>query len=192
MPAMSVLAALTITAIGSGYHHQNLEPERLLATPSPCNDANGVVWHARPLAKACHYGHLGPAGYGAPPELADELVYVRIDHTVIAISPWEPFTEQGHQKLERARVLWLKENGLVGGVRTHVNAAYAHDRDAHVEHADTGEIKPRAIIHIRERTPADSGELRAQASPKPVFRVLPPTTTGTTELAQAEQPGDAG
>ena len=189
MAAMSVLAAVAFVSMGSGYHHQNQVPERLLATASPCNDAIGVVWRDSQGARACTYGGLGAAKYGAPEELADELVYVRIDHTVIAISPWEQFTAQGHQKLERARVQWLREKGLVGGVRTHVNPAH-HDHATGTDLAknEGGEIKPRAIIHIRDRSTPPSGPLRAERDAKPLFRVLPPNTA----LALADEANTAG
>lgn len=186
MPAMSVLAALTISAMGSNYHHQNMVPQRLLATcPRPA--ANGVVWHQRPAGRdECS---SGPARYGASPHDAHDLVYVRVNHQVIAISPWERFEEQGHQKLERARTLWLKERGLVGGVRTHVNAAY--DRPSpHAENQPAGaEVLPRAIIHIRERIPANDGPMRAQAAPSPRFTVIAPSTS---QVAQADDANNAG
>lgn len=194
MPAMSLLAAITCVSMGGtgpGYHHQNLVQERLLATAPPCATPNGVVWHEHANARACHYGRLGPDKYGAPEHLRDELVYVRVDHTVIAISPWERFNEQGHQSLERARNQWLREQGLVGGVRTHINPAY-HSRTQASDVAaseTTKDIEPRAIIHIRDRTPARTGPLRAQAQPaKPFFRVLPPNNA----LAQAEETNPAG
>ncbi len=193
MPAMSVLAALTISVAGSNYHHQNMIPERLLATPPVCERESGVLWHSRsaiaghPAQRDCGYGRGGPASYGAPADAADDLVYVRVDHMVIAISPWEQFTEQGHQKLERARVLWLKERGLVGGVRTHVNAAYQHAGDGHAEHAASKEIEPRAIIHIRERIPANNEPLRAHAAPR--FKVIVPAETA---VAEAPETTDAG
>lgn len=191
MPAMSLLAAMTLVSVGvgSGYHQQNLVEERLLATAPPCVRPNGVIWHEHPYARACDHGRLGADKYGAAEHLRDELVYVRVDHTVIAISPWEQFTEQGHQTLERARIQWLREQGLVGGVRTHVNPAL-HDRTRATDLAQTPaeEIKPRAVIHIRERTPARTGPLRAQATPRPLFRVLPPDNA----LAQAEEANPAG
>lgn len=193
MPAMSLLAAITVVSaggIGSSYHNQNLLEDRLLATAPPCETTNGVIWHDHPYARACEYGRLGASKYGAPEHLRDELVYVRVNHTVIAISPWEQFTEQGHQTLERARNQWLREQGLVGGVRTHINPARYSRTDADdVASSDPQEIKPRAIIHIRDRSPARTGPLRAQAAPaKPFFRVLPPDNA----LAQAEEANPAG
>lgn len=91
------------------------------------------------------------ARYGASADVADEIVMVRVDKTGVAINPWQPIHKQGLQRHERARVVWLKEQGYTHKVRTHININF---REAHRVDAKT--IKPSAVIRFQK---ADDGPM---------------------------------
>lgn len=91
------------------------------------------------------------ARYGASPEAAGEVIYVRVDKTPVAISPWTPIHKQGMQRHEAARVQWLKEQGYTNAVRTHININFRA-----VQHVDARTIKPSAVIRFQK---ADEGPM---------------------------------
>ncbi len=131
-------------------------------------------------------GAPGPASYGAPAHGAP-AVLVRIGHTPIAIDPFTRIDGGGSlERLERARNLWLAEQGYVLHVRTHVNTAPGAARAASAEAkagAKSGDggapvmPRPRATIRI---TPDES-------RPRPErMRVLAPRVVEPTKpLASA-------
>lgn len=120
----------------------------------------------------------GPRSYGAPYEAWDETVYVRVNHTPIAISPWREYHEDGLQRLRQARHTWLRQHGYIQSVRTHVNPRYLYEAD------ERSEAEPRAIIHIRERHRMPDGPVQADATPPRVIRVIRPEEE--TGVASAE------
>ena len=135
-------------------------------------EQNGRVWHSRtpvgsrtPIGERT-YGHPGAAAYGASPEHADLLLEVRADVDPVLISPWQQITDVDEHALrryrpwikeneradairdmKRAQHLWLKEQGYIGKVRTHVNA------NADAAPGVQTKIEPRGVLKLRERTP---------------------------------------
>ena len=91
--------------------------------------------------------------YGAYSD-GSERVYVRVHGQVLGVDPWTPIEGRQFSELEAARVEWLKERNLVGGVRTLVNdAVLARKRDEAqpVARAERRrEIEPRGIIELRD------------------------------------------
>lgn len=89
------------------------------------------------------------ARYGASADAANEIVFVRVDKTPVAINPWQPLHKQGMQRHETARNLWLKEQGYTHKVRTHININFRETKTA-----DARTIKPSAVIRFQK---ADDG-----------------------------------
>ena len=151
----SALAAVVVSAAISQYD-ANSTRDRVLAEPrpwpanrvdSPDRIENDRLWYSRwpignrtPLAEQA-YGRISAATYGAPASLDDAVIFARINHAAVAISPWRPFTSDGFQEYRTAQNIWLREQGWVLGVRTHVN-------DMYMVEAETAEITPRATIEI--------------------------------------------
>lgn len=204
----AAFAAVLLSAATAQYDHSSTR-DRVLAEPkpwpanrvdSPDRIENGRLWHSRtpignrtPLAEQWH-DRIGAAAYGAPVEWNDAVIYARVNHAAIAISPWKSFTDDGFQDFRTAQNIWLREQGWVLGVRTHVNAMYASEPTA-----DAGDITPRATIEIHRDPSAPSfpSKMRVDATDRvfkplnagaPVtFRVIEPTPVETdTEVAQAE------
>lgn len=122
-------------------------------------------------------GLPGAASYGAPAEALDEVVWVQPSRvtTVIAISPWQEVDAntlrqvQRHEKnlgrttgnpesaqllseLRRAQHEWLREQGYILKVRTHINPAVT-ESDAEPAVQPTS-VKPRGIIRVVPNPPA--------------------------------------
>lgn len=131
--------------------------DRLLATPAPY-PAGRVDSPDRPqLGRVWTNGSRfssGASRYGADARDHHRVIYVRRDHQVIAIDPWRPVTGPsriGFDDLERARNLWLREQGYVLHVRTHVNERLSQGPQL----VSSDLPHPRATIrrHIEKRTP---------------------------------------
>jgi len=140
---------------------------------SPDRPENGRLWVSRspvgnrtPLAEQW-YGRRGPAVFGAPVGLTDAVIFVRVGHTPIAISPWDRFDTNGFERYRDAQNLWLREQGLVLKVRTHVNAMYEPARTA-------GLPAPRATIRVHPDPSAPRFPSRLRVERAPLFRVLEP------------------
>lgn len=162
--------------------------DALLVTPAPfpperTDDASRAersrVWVERvpvgsrtPLYERT-LGAPGPASYGAPPN-AGEPVLVRIGHTPIAIDPFTRIEGEGSlERLERARNMWLAEQGYVLHVRTHVNGAArpeAKQSKAASKEAAPAELpKPRATIRLESDEPhTRPARLRVDVCPRVV------------------------
>jgi hypothetical protein len=83
-----------------------------------------------------------------------ERVYVRVHGQVLGVDPWTPIEGRQFSGLEAARVEWLKERNLLGGVRTMVNDA-AISRKAEQPRVEATAkprraIEPRGIIQLRD------------------------------------------
>ncbi len=112
----------------------------------------GTLWRPGP-----RYASRANAAYGAHPLRHRLVIFTRSQHQIIAIDPWcdaRVSNIPGDQNRELARNIWLRENGYVQSVRTHINPARfeAHERrdpDAR------GLPTPRATIerHIEKREP---------------------------------------
>lgn len=160
-------------------------------TDSPDRLENGRLWHSRhpvgsrtPIREQ-RYGRIGPAAFGAPAQLNYQLLLVPVDQVAIAISPWQTFNKNGFDQYRRAQNLWLREQGWVLKVRTHVNARYQYDREL----AST-QIKPRATIRIHrdESAPTFPSRMRVDNSPGRIWR---PFTARKTALIRVIEPTDA-
>lgn len=204
--------AATLLAATTAQYDTTSTRDRVLAEPkpwptnrvdSPDRAENGRLWHSRspignrtPLSEQWH-NRLGAAAYGAPPEWNDAVIYARVNHAAIAISPWQTFDDIGYDNFRMAQNIWLREQGWVLGVRTHVNAMYASEPTA-----DAGAITPRATIEIHRDPSAPSfpSKMRVDATERvfkpmsagaPVaYRVIEPAPIETeekTEIAQAEK-----
>lgn len=157
--ALTLVAALNAPALAGScaglYHPASASArDRLLATPAPYAQ-NRVTSHTQnagtPYHQGRRYADRASSVYGAPTHT--RVIYARRDHQIIALSPWcdlRGASRIGFDDVERARTLWLRENGLVLGVRSHTNP-----RHHHAEQLASSEPNPRATIrrHFEVRTP---------------------------------------
>lgn len=169
---------------------------------SPFRAQNGRLWvtrgniGSRTVVGELPYGYPGPAGYGAPAEGIDDIIFVRSKTglPMVAISPWTtinsdttdlianevPFlwrslsltstrSSEIRKELERAQHLWLREQGYIQTVRQHVNLRAR----AAAEHAGTPrEVEPSAIIRVHPPKPLEASRPANDADrPAPVVRI---------------------
>jgi len=183
---------------------------------------------SRSIINELPQGFPGAAGYGATSGQNEDVIFVRSETGLpnIAISPFDTIDDFTFQTIEeqipfigRTRTMtklrkdevltelreaknqWLREQGYIQKVRTHVNAAtLVRDRDPIVRDAST--IEPRAIIRKHEpgevtaqagneRTGA-MGEITRISSPLPTRRPIVVVrrnsdADGEIETAQADQ-----
>lgn len=170
-----------------------------------------------PTAELPLGGFPGPGGYGAPPDAAHDVIFVQtsLPLPVIAISPWTTLDSQITDQIERdipyirrtrtdlrsARILqelreaqhqWLREQGYILNVRTHINPLPTVTEDE--QDGARAEPEPSAIIRVRP-APKPVGELRAEAGePAPGagerrIVVISPVKTATEEEAAAAANG---
>lgn len=155
--AAAAVSAPAFAASCCGVYHPGTASarDRLLATPapypanrvdSPHRAENGRVW-----VSGERYGHAS-SKYGADARDHYPVIYTRRDHKVVALDPWcdvRGASRVGFDDLERARNQWLREQGYVLRVRTHVNPAHLEE--------DEGRALPTPRATIRrvkeERTP---------------------------------------
>ncbi|MEM1329707.1 MAG: hypothetical protein AAGG07_04020 [Planctomycetota bacterium] len=128
--------------------------------------SNGRIWVGRGFIggertyNPLPWGGPGPEKYGAP-ENDVSIVYTRDGLTQVAFTPWVRIGSEdrgpsvGLEDFERARSLWLREQGYTGGVRTVVNPASMGSRAV----ASRDEIRPRGTIKIRKRRGSGSHPL---------------------------------
>lgn len=193
MIGLVCIASAALAATPRGPEHASWLGTRfgrdaLLVTPAPfppesADDASrperSRVWIERvpvgsrtPISEQT-LGAPGPASYGAAPN-AGEPVLVRIGHTPIAIDPFTRIDGGGSlARLERARNIWLAEQGYVLHVRTHVNAAArpeAKQSKAGERETDGAELpKPRATIRLESDEPhTRPARLRVEVCPRVV------------------------
>lgn len=202
---IAIVAALCAPPGPHGVGNQ-FARDALLATPAPhppnrtdnpARAESGRLWHARwpvgtrsPIVEGAS-ANPGAAAYGASCDDADRLLYARVGHTPIAIDPWTRINGRGaFEDLERARNRWLRENGYVLKVRTHVNPAFARGSEGCGREnccagddgccaAATGAPSnqpppPRAIIDMSGEGPRRTNRTRVDAFPV-VPRVLEPS-----------------
>lgn len=169
--------ALAIGATPRAAHHPSFLGSRFgrdaaLVTPAPYPPARtddafraerSRVWvSTSPVGSRTPTAHRtlgapGPASYGAPASAAPEVL-VRIGHTPIAIDPFTRIDGAGSlARLERARNLWLAEQGYVLHVRTHTNGA------------------PRQPAQAQAAAPAEASPANAAPLPRPraTIRITP-------------------
>ena len=202
MMLTAALTAALMTTVSTGIE---TVPRRdaLLAEPrpwpagrvdSPDRPQNGRLWLSRtpignrtPLAEQW-YGRRGPAAFGAPAHLTNAVIFVRMGQFPIAVSPWERFDTNGFERFRDAQNLWLREQGLVLKVRTHVNAMYEAPRTA-----DAGAPTPRATIELHRdpSAPHFPSRLRVDTGRARVFRPMVAANAGPFRVIEPE-PNDVG
>jgi len=143
---------------------------------SPARLENGRLWRSTyPIGpdkiRPPSLNEPGPESVGAPRALDDLVIFVDQAHVPIAISPWETYPDLGFERYRRARNLWLREQGWVLNVRTHVNARYLHEARARAEAAPA----PRATIRVHPKTERPSTiEAALPRSGEPITRISRP------------------
>ncbi len=166
--AISTHAPRTAHAIGA--HEAR---DALLAEPAPVPPHRTATHRAylnrNSFISVTHTGMVLPQGndvhpptapYGAHPADANLRVLARVNHQSLALDPWTPIEGRGAlAQLENTRNQWLREQGYVERVRTHVNALPYDDRAEH--EASNALPTPRGIIEI---TPAKPDRLRVDAT----------------------------
>lgn len=189
----TAMAAPSYTGEQSGYNDLLLTPQPHAGNTvdSPFRAENGRIWAGRNIGAHQAVHNPGAAAYGADPAEDGRLIYVRVGHTPIAISPWNKLDKNGFEDLERARNLWLRENGYVLGVRTFINPRYALDTDAVV--AEASEPKPSATIR-RHHVPKGPTKMQVvrPVTGQPIARISKPgdITAPQTEVAKADEATD--
>ena len=207
---MIALTLAIVASIATLPSHPGSEwaRDRLLATPrpypaarvdSPDRFANGRLWVSswpvgtRTPAVSRTFYEPGAAHFGAPVNAQYDRMYVLLGGAqTIAISPWQRHAGNGFERLERARNIWLREQGLVLKVRTHVNARYIADAPERIAGAHP---QPRATIHVPGRAPRGNVKLWASADeaaatvrivgPRLLQRNLPPMVVKQTDSSIA-------
>lgn len=168
---------------------------------------SGVLWYSQwPIGTRTPIGSdtlafPGPAFFGAPADASTDLIVVRTREPLplIAISPYTQFgrvdigllkrempwirrTPTIERDIVRAQQLWLKENGLILGVRTHVNPASLHSgrvsADSNAATAPASDIQPRGVIKVH---PVDPEKLplrqaKATSAPQQTMRISLPAS----------------
>lgn len=196
MSATILAAALSACMLGSGnpetpyitYRDNPQARDKILLTPRPYpanrpvgvdRSAGGKLWHARypvgsrtPIPEQVYPGP-GPASYGAPAEMADRVIFVDVNHVPIAINPWRTYGQDGFKEFRLARNYWLRENGYVQKVRTHVNPRYHQQSEGMYSH---GLPTPRATIRLHDEPLRRPSEMRVMTpvSGAPIERVSRP------------------
>ena len=172
----------------------NLPPYPARRVSSPSRPEIGRLWHERTpgekIAESVFPGP-GPQELGAAPDLADALIFAQTRYPLppVALSPWQDITDATFDDIRRlrpwiknerrdqilgdlreAQQIWLRQNGYVRTVRTHINR-FPVETGADAAPAE-GAPGPAGIIRIRpeSETPADLRTERA------VPKVLPPIT----------------
>ncbi len=184
----------------------------LLLTPTPFPDnrtdsvdrpENGRLWVPRtPVGnrtpiRELPRGFPGPASFGAPADLLDEVIFVkpRVGRSpVVAISPWDevsssitdqledqrPYLGRVRTNLRSAAILrdlqeaqnqWLEERGYILNVRTHKHPGVIQSQGERAQRPE--EIEPRAVIRVHPPEPgADEARKQAAAPVAPRATVI--------------------
>lgn len=152
----------------------------------------GRLWISRfPIGNRTPLGELRPgaAQYGAA---ADDhrWIHIRSGPTALPINPWRDHNALGLPAFEAARSQWLKENGYILQVRTHINARYGGAHEPRENRSMYGQAlpEPRATIRIDDEMPRRPSRLRVDAgdaalppvSSLPIRRIVMPDAAGAT------------
>lgn len=185
-------AAPSYTGQWSAYNDVLLTPAPHAGNTvdSPFRAENGRVWTDRAIGAQQTIHAPGAASYGAPASEEDALIYVRVNNVSVAINPWDRIDTGGLAHLERARNLWLKENGYVLGVRTFINSRFVPEDEAGASAAS--QRVPRATIR-RQSVPVGPSKMQVMrpVSGQPIARVSKPGAVvhaPKTEIARADEP----
>lgn len=175
----------SLASAAPSYTGQQSAYNDLLVTPaphagntvdSPDRAENGRVWVGRAVGEHQTVHSPGAAAYGADRAEEGALISVRVNHTPIAISPWNRLDASGLERLELARNEWLRANGYILGVRTFVNPRFAPADEAQAEEASMP--VPRATIR-RHSVPQgpDKMQVMRPVSGQPIARISKPHET---------------
>lgn len=174
-----------------------------LATHERQIEENGRPWHGLtianvPMERVSNRAHAA-ASYGATPQAGTDAVVV-VDGLFpfeggvkVAVNPWEvvsadrganhttnPYRSarrKAAERVEQARLEWLKDQGYVGGVRT-----FTPDHVAPRPRAE--EIQPRGVIELSPEVTEFRSRMQVNAQPagptrvsrdRAVIRVIPAT-----------------
>lgn len=143
----------------------------------------------------------GPTYFGAPTDASTDLIMVRTREPLplVALSPYTRFqdidlallkrempwirrTPTIQRDIQRAQHLWLRENGMILGVRTHVHPATiaaAHvAAEADAESTPAADIQPRGVIKVHPQDPENAPLKQASAisAPPASVRISLPAT----------------
>lgn len=157
------------------WHHTNRPPPT----------GNGRLWQDsvffREPTPVVQRSGRGPAHFGAAQDDPGVLVLC-YGHAMFAISAWDRSGQSALGHMDRARSDWLRDRGLVGGVRTFVNPRAAESGQERTHRSENSDRSPEPAGRFRR--PADVPRTR------PVEQVrysLPPGTKPTTAAALASQ-----
>ena len=147
---------------------------------------------------------LGPQSFGAPVEMADMLIFAQTQYPLpnVALSPWqditpETFTDMRRTRpwlsfqdgpqilddLKNAQQLWLRQNGYVRVVRTHINQAALRGVEGEAPISGDAAPMPSGVIRLRPTQEAPSPD-RAE---RPVPTVMPMIQNVAQYLAERER-----
>lgn len=170
---------------------------------------SGLLWHStspigtRTPINSDTMAFPGPAYYGAPADASTDLIMIRTREPLplVALSPYTRFqdldlallkrempwirrTPTIQQDIQRAQHIWLRENGLILGVRTHVNpralASAQAPGDEDAASAPASDIQPRGVIKVYPTDPdkAPLKQANAISAPEPTVRISMPNNAG--------------
>lgn len=175
-----------------------LQPYPANRTDSPDRAENGRLWHSRspigsrtPLREQRYigvekgFGRIGAAAFGAPPQLNDQIIYTRVNHVPVAISPWRNFSDIGFKNYRTAQNIWLREQGWVLNVRTHVNPRRLDNREL-----AAAQIQPRATIRLHRdpSAPTFPSHMRVRADQMRIWKPFTAAYTGPIRVLDPDEP----
>ncbi|MFG0275060.1 MAG: hypothetical protein ACF8QF_08385 [Phycisphaerales bacterium] len=189
---LDLVAAIVLSTVaGVGPYEIDRSGARadLLATPapypagrtdSPDRLENGRLWVSRypigsrsPIPEGV-YADPGAASYGAARGENHAVAYARVGHMAVAFDPYATYGARGLEKFRAAKNQWLREQGYVLKVRTHVNPRFHQQR---ADERQAGAPAPRATIRIN----------REKAEPRNMQAMLTSWNPVSYEEWQAEQ-----
>lgn len=155
--------------------------DRILATPMPYADDrvddvrrpgfNGRLWVGETFRRERTWWPTGenweePLKYGAGPDWnSGQTVRARVGVLSVGVNAWSRINDEGLRNLERARQLWLKEQGYTRGTRTFVNPK----RLIEIERAGAANpVKTSAVV--APLTPRATIRLESGERSRPVHR----------------------
>lgn len=185
----------------------NLQPYPARRVSSPDRPELGRVWVSRTpgekIAESVFPGP-GPQALGADADLSNLLIYARTTYPLpdVAISPWQKIDDRTFDDIRRlrpwisnqrrgqivgelreAQQRWLRQNGYVRTVRTHVNAAAARGVEGEAS-AGAGSVAPvpSGVIRVRpvEEKPTE------QRADRQVPKVVSPIFDLAAYIAQRD------
>jgi hypothetical protein len=193
MPGYDFDSRTIITSQKNNLPLLNLRPYPARRVSSPARPEIGVQFVQRTPGEKIAESVLpgpGPQSFGAPVELADMLIFAQTRYPLptVALSPWQDITpdtftdmrrtrpwlsfQDGPQildDLKNAQHQWLRQNGYIGVVRTHVNQAAFRGVEGEAPIPGEAAPMPSGVIRLRPTQEAPGAD-RAE---RPVPTVMP-------------------